>query len=123
MDKLVQEKNSSSEVVPIIVIPTITTVVPSTLVESLAPSVPLATTLTVTSTTTSATESFTTVAQPSDEVGKLVKAMQEMSIQTNEINRLKEQFKILEDEKKLVQIMHKNEIQKTNRLTEKLEVR
>ena len=43
-----------------------------------------------------------------------------MSIQTNEINRLKEQIKILEDEKKLVQIMHTNETQKSNRLTDKV---
>ena len=44
-----------------------------------------------------------------------------MSIQTNEINRLKEQLKIIEDEKKLVQIVQNNEIQKTNRLNEKLQ--
>ena len=43
-----------------------------------------------------------------------------MSIQTNEINRLKEQLKRLEDEKKVVQIMHKNEEHKENRLNEKL---
>ena len=44
-----------------------------------------------------------------------------MSIQTNEINKIKEQLKNLEDEKKLVQIMHKNEIHKTNRFNEKLQ--
>ena len=43
-----------------------------------------------------------------------------MSIQINEINRLKEQLKSLEDEKKLAQIMHKNEEHKENRLAKKL---
>ena len=43
-----------------------------------------------------------------------------MSIQTNEINRLKEQLNNLEDEKKLAKIMHKNEEHNANRLNEKL---
>ena len=42
-----------------------------------------------TSSTTSTIESSGTIAQQSDEASKLVKAMQDMSIQTNEINRLK----------------------------------
>ena len=46
--------------------------------------------------------------------------MEDMSIQTTEVNRLKEQIKSIEDEKKLAQIMHKNEVQKTNRLNEKM---
>ena len=52
MDKLVQEKRASSEADPVTVIPIVTTIVPSTLAESLAPSVPLATTIHVTSATT-----------------------------------------------------------------------
>ena len=43
-----------------------------------------------------------------------------MSIQTNEIKILKERLKILEDEKKLAQIMHKNGEHKENKLIEKL---
>ena len=35
--------------------------------------------------------------------------MKYISIQDNEINRLKEQIKSIEDEKKLFHIMHKNE--------------
>ena len=81
---------------------------------------PVATSIS-TSATTSAINSTTTATHPSDEAGKLIKAMQDMSIQTNEINRLKEQIKSLEDEKKLVQIMHKNETQKSNRLTDKVQ--
>lgn len=111
MDKLVQEKEASKEAVPVTVIPVVNTVVPSTLVESLAPTVPMATTLLVTSATTSTTKSSTTAVQPTDEASKLIKSMQDMYIQTNEINRLKEQLKILEDEKKLAKIMHKNEDQ------------
>jgi len=90
------------------------------LAASLAPTTPLATTLPTASATTSATGS-TATTHPSDEASKLVKAMEYMSIQTIEINRLKEDMKSVEDEKKLAQIMHKNEVQKTNRLNEKIQ--
>lgn len=104
------------EAVTLTVIPAVTTIAPS------ASSAPLPTTLTVaTSATTSKTDSTTTTAHPNDEAGKLIKAMQDMSIQTNEINRLKEQIKSLEDEKTLVQIMHKDETHKSNRLNERLQ--
>ena len=81
----------------------------------------MATTLPVTSPTTSATKSSTTEVQPTDEESKIIKEMQDKSIQTNEINILKEHLKSLEDEKKLARIMDKNEVQKTNRLTNKLQ--
>ena len=99
------------EAIHVIVIPTVTTTVPSTLVVPVATTVQVATTISTSTTaaTTSATDSTTTTTHPSDEASKLVKVLQDMSIQTNEINRLKEQIKILEDDKKLVQIMHKNE--------------
>ena len=86
------------------------------MVASLAPTAPVDTTLPI----ASATGSTTAAAHPSDEASKLVKAMQYMSIHTTEINRLKEQIKSLEDEKKLAQIMHKNEAQKSNKLTESI---
>ena len=90
MDKLVQEKEvSKAQEIPTTIIPMVTTVVSSTLVEELAPKVPLATTVHVTSSTTSATESSTSTVQQSDEARKLIKEMEDMSIQTNEINRLK----------------------------------
>lgn len=44
-----------------------------------------------------------------------------MFIQRNEINRLKYQIKSLEDEKTMVQIMHKDETQKSNRLTKRIQ--
>ena len=119
MDKLVQEKKASMEAIPVTVIPTVTIVVPSTSATPVSTTVPLATIIS-TPTTTSATDSTTSATHPSDEAGKLIKAMQDISIQKNEINRLKEQLKSLEDEKKLVQTMHKIEVQKTNRLNEKL---
>ena len=70
----------------------VTTVVPSTLVEYLAPKVPLATVVPVTSSTTTATESSSTTTNPTDEANKLVKAMEDMSLWTSEINRLKKRI-------------------------------
>ena len=46
--------------------------------------------------------------------------MQYMTIQNNEIKRLKEQIRSLEDEKKLAKIMHKNKEQRANRLNEQV---
>lgn len=80
MDKLVLEKKARSKEVIFTVIPVVTTAMPSTLVESLSPTVPMDTTLPVTSTTTSTTYSSTSTTQPTDEASKLVKTMQEMSI-------------------------------------------
>jgi len=83
MGKLVQEKKVNMEAFTVTTIPTVIITVPST---SLAP---LPTTLTTTTlATSSATDSRTTTAHPIDEEGKLIKSMQDMSIQTNEINRL-----------------------------------
>ena len=84
MDKLVHEKETPKTPEIPSIIPMITTVVPSTLAENLAPKEPLATIVPV----TSATDSCTTAAHPTDEANKLVKAMEEMSLQTSEINRL-----------------------------------
>lgn len=120
MDRLVQQKNDSMESIPVTVIPTVTTTIPSTLAASGATTVPTATTLPTTSTTTLVTESSIAATHPSDEASKLIKSMQDMSIQTNEINRLKDQIKSLEDEKKLAQNMHKNETHKSNRLIERI---
>ena len=74
----------------------------------MAPKEPLATTVPVTSSTTSATESSRTTSHPTDESRKLVKAMEEMSLKTSEINRLKQMVENLEDQKKLAQINAKN---------------
>ena len=83
MNKLVQEKKASMEAIHVTTIPTVTTAVPSTLAASLATSVSIAIALPTTSATTSAIESSSAAAKPSDEAGKLVKAMQEIPIQTN----------------------------------------
>ena len=122
MDKLVQENKASMEEIPVTAIPIASTAVPSTSSSPLPTIVAVTTTIPVTTevSTTPATTPTTTVAHPNDEASKLIKAMQDMSIQTNKINRLKEQVKCLEDEKKLVQIMHKAETQKSNRLTERI---
>lgn len=119
LDSLIQQKQASLEAATTTAIPTITTTVPSTLAASLAPKTPLARAL-LTAATTTTTGSTTIAAHPSDEASKLVKEMEDTPIQTNEINRLKEQIRILEDEKKLSQIMHKNDIQNSNRLIERI---
>ena len=80
---------------PATVIPIVTTTVPSTLVASLAPTAPMATTLPTSTPTRSATRS-TTTGSTGDEANNLVKAMEEMSIQTTEMNRLKEKVTSLE---------------------------
>ena len=78
MDKLVYERETTKAQEVPLVIPMVTTVMPSILVEELAPKEPLATAVPVTSSTTLATESSTTTTQPSYEASKLVKAMEEM---------------------------------------------
>ena len=79
------------------------------------------TTTTIPVTTEVSTTPATTTAHANDEAGKLIKTMQDMSIQTNEINRLKEQVKILESENKLVQMMHNAETKKSNRLNDRIQ--
>jgi len=117
IDKLVQEKQASMEAVTVTAIPIVTITVSSTLVALVATTSPVATSLP----TASAIGSTIATTHPSDEAGKLIKAMQDISIQTNEINRLKEQIKGLEDEKEVAQIMRKSETQKSNRLTERIQ--
>ena len=120
MDKIFHEKETiKAQEVPS-VIPMVTTIVPSTLAEDLAPKVPLAIALPVTSSTTSATESSTISAQHSEEDSKIVKAMEDMSLQTSVINRLKKVIDNLEDTKKLAQINAKTHEQRNNRLNVEL---
>ena len=76
MDKLVQEKNANMEAIHVTSIPTVTTIVSYTSIAPMATTVPVATTVP----STSATYSTTTSTHPSDEAGKLIKAMQDMSI-------------------------------------------
>ena len=120
MYKLVEEKETPN--VPEIptVIPVITTAVPSTLAEELESKVPLATVVPVMSSTTSTTESSTTTSHAIDEARKLVKAMEEMSLQTSEINRLKNMVDNLENSNKLAQINAKTHEKISIRLNEEL---
>ena len=103
MDKLVQERETVKEPkIPTFptVIPVITIAVPSTLGENLAPKGPLETTVPVTSATISATKSSTTVAQHTSEASQIVKAMEEMSLKTNEIKKLNKMIENLESANK-----------------------
>lgn len=90
MDKLVHEEQASMEAAIATVIHIVTTTIPSILATSPTTAAPVATKLPTTSATASATSSTTTAAHLSDEASKLIKAMEDMSIQTNDINRLKE---------------------------------
>lgn len=95
MDSLLQVKQASLENSPTNVIPTVTTVILSTLETSLAPIPPMATTLSASTPSTSATRS-TTIVSTGDEASRLVKTMEYMSIHTTEINKLKERVTSLE---------------------------
>ena len=75
---------------------------------ALAPTGLIATTLPTSTSTTSAIAS-TAIGTIGEEVNRLVKAMEEISIQTNEINKLKEKVSSLEIDYKLSHIMHKEE--------------
>jgi len=97
LDSLIQLKQASIDNPPATVIPIVTTIVPSTLAASLAATAPMAIALLA---TTSATRSIA-MASTSDEANMLVKIMEEMSIQTNEMNRLKEKVTTLEIDYKL----------------------
>jgi len=78
-DNLMQSKQSEMASTPQTVIPTVSIVVPSTLASSLAPTLPSVTTFLVTSTSTGIGTSTNTEI-PTEEIAKLIKAMEEMSI-------------------------------------------
>lgn len=101
LDKQTQLKQGSLETAPATIIPIVTTIVPSTLAASLAP-----TTLLDSTVPTSATLSKAT-AQPGDEASKLIKVMEDMSIQTTKMKKLKEKVISLKTNYKLAQIIHK----------------
>ena len=91
MDHLVKEKETIKEqetpIIPTTIL-VITTIVSSTLGDKLAPKGSLATAVPMTSATTSATDSSNTNVQQTDEASQIVKAMEEISLKTNEINSL-----------------------------------
>lgn len=114
MDNLIQLKQTDLGTTSVNFIPIVTTVIPSALAASLAPIAPMAITQLVSTTSTS------TTGTSGDEAAKLVRAMEEMSIQTTEMNNLKEKVTILETDYKLAKIMHKEEVQKAARMSERL---
>ena len=103
IDKLVQEKQASMEGVPVTVIPIASTSSPLPTVVPTTTSVPVTTEVPA---TTPATTPATISAHPIDEASKLINEMKDMSIQTTEINRLKEQVKNIEDENKSISQHH-----------------
>lgn len=112
-DNLIQLKQTNIASTSANVIPIMSTTVPSTLKASLAPTAPPATSLPVT------TES-TTTSTSGEDADKLVKAMNEMSIQATEMNRLREKMASLETNYKIAQIMQKEESYKANKMNERV---
>lgn len=120
MEKLVHEKETVKVPEPPTLIPIVTTTMPSNLAKYLAPKVPLATAVPVISSTTSAAKSSSTTIHPTDEANKLVKAMEEMSLKTSEINKLTKMVENLVNTKKLSQINATTHEEKGIRLNEEL---
>ena len=83
LDALIQLKQADVATSSKNVIPIVSIAVPSTLAASLAPTTPLATAL------PTITESTSTAGASGEKVAELVKAIEEMSIQATEMNRLR----------------------------------
>ena len=116
---MIQSKQSELATAPQTIIPRVTTVVPSTLAAALAPMLPPATALPVIGTTSSTGISISTETT-TEKTTKLIKAMEEMSIQANELKKLREQVTSLETNCKLAQIQHKKETQRNRRMVERI---
>ena len=112
-------KENETSTIPT-VIPIITAAIPSTLGEKLAPEEPLATAVSVQSATTSNTESSTSQVQQTNSAGKIVKAMEEMSLKNNEINSLKKMIQNMEVSNKAALINANNYEQRAKRLEEQV---
>ena len=80
LDNLIQLKQASLYTTTVTIIPTVTTIVPSTLAASLAPIAPLSIALPAATVSPPAIGSTSVAAQPGDEASKLVKEMEDMSI-------------------------------------------
>jgi len=80
LDALIQLKQSEVGTTLATVIPTVTTIVPSTLASTLAPKNPIGTTLPITTAASTLATSTTTAGTTTNEPTKLVHAMEEMSI-------------------------------------------
>lgn len=83
LDILIQSRESELEATSRTAIPIVSTIVPSKMEKSLAPTAPPPITLPIT------TESTTTVGTLTHKTKKLVKSMEEMSMQVIELKKLK----------------------------------
>ena len=100
------------------VIPTISTVFPSTLAEHLAPKGVLATAVSITSKDISATSSSTSQVNQTGETTAIVKAMEDMSLKYKEIINLKGTIRNLETSNRDALITSKGYEKRANRLQE-----
>ena len=71
--------------------------------------------------TTEFSTSTSTPTQTSDASDKLVKSMEDMSIQGVEIKKLHEEVKSLQEEKSRVETYHQIEIHKSHKLSQRLQ--
>lgn len=116
LETLIHLKQSDLATNSIAIIPTLSTIVPSTLAASLAPTAPLATALPIT------IESTTSAGTSTKKATELIKVMEEMSIQATKLKKLKEKVASLETDCKLAQIHQREETQKAQRMGEKIKV-
>lgn len=101
---MIQLKQSDIATTSANVIPIASTAIHSTLAASLAPTNPMPTSQPV------SIESTPAIGTSREEATKLVKSMEDMSIQATEMNKLKEKVVSLETDYKLAKTMHKEEV-------------
>jgi len=116
LDALIQLKQAYVATSSTNFIPTVPTVMPSTLETYLVPTAPLAIALPATTKPTS------TTGASGEKASELIKSMEEISIQATEMNRLREKVASLETHCKLAQLKQKEEAQKAQRMSERIKI-
>ena len=114
-------KKSQQVFIPTI-IPNVSTTIPSTLAEHLAPQGVLATAVSITSKDISATSSSNSQINTVGETTAIIKAMEDMSIKDQEIISLKGTIKNLEASNRDALITSKGHEQRANRLQEQVKI-
>ena len=93
LDNLIQSKQSELATTPQNVIPTISIAMPSTLAVALAPTILLEPALPVTGTSVGTRASKST-KMPTEKTVELIKAMEEMSIHSTELKKLRKKCQV-----------------------------
>lgn len=101
---------------PCLVVPIVSTEVPSTIAATLTPKIPLTIAPPVIATSSTSEAATTSTKQTED----LIKSMEEMKIQATEIQKLKEMVTILEHNYEISQINYTEEERKIRRMTDRI---